>query len=96
MRVEGLRQLKNLMPSPVIEPATFRLVALCLNQLRYRVPSTRMKYKIIALCTKMFTVSATYCAMLKVKSKVVPVLAVSFRVYMYVLPANATWFDESH
>jgi hypothetical protein len=38
VRLEGLGQLKNPMNSSEIEPATFRLVALCLNQLRYRVP----------------------------------------------------------
>jgi hypothetical protein len=38
VRLEGLGQLKNPMTSLGFEPATFRLVALCLNQLRYRVP----------------------------------------------------------
>jgi hypothetical protein len=38
VRLEGLGQLKNPMTSSKIEPATFRLVALCLNQLHYRVP----------------------------------------------------------
>jgi hypothetical protein len=38
MRLEGLRQLKNSMTSSGIEPATFQLVAYCLNQLRYSVP----------------------------------------------------------
>jgi hypothetical protein len=37
VRLEGLGQLKNAMTSSGIEPATFRLVALCINQLRYRV-----------------------------------------------------------
>jgi hypothetical protein len=37
VRLEGLGQLKNLMTSSEIEPATFRLVAQCLNQLRYSV-----------------------------------------------------------
>jgi hypothetical protein len=36
VRLEGLKQLKNLMISLGIEPATFRLVAQCLNQLCYR------------------------------------------------------------
>jgi hypothetical protein len=36
--LEGLGQLKNPMTLSVFEPATFRLVAECLNQLRYRLP----------------------------------------------------------
>jgi hypothetical protein len=35
--LEGLGQSKNPVTSSEIEPATFRLVAFCLNQLRYRV-----------------------------------------------------------
>jgi hypothetical protein len=38
VRLEGLGKLKNPMTSSGFEPTTFRLVALCLNQLRYRVP----------------------------------------------------------
>jgi hypothetical protein len=38
VRLEGLGQLKNPMISTGIEHATFRIVAQCLNQLRYRVP----------------------------------------------------------
>jgi hypothetical protein len=38
VQVESLGQLKNPMASPRIETASFRLVAECLNQLRYRVP----------------------------------------------------------
>jgi hypothetical protein len=37
VRLEELSQLKNPMTSSGIEPATIRLVAWCLNQLRYRV-----------------------------------------------------------
>jgi hypothetical protein len=40
VRLEGLGQLKNLMTSPGIEPATLGLVAFCLNQLRYRKENT--------------------------------------------------------
>jgi hypothetical protein len=38
VRLEELHQLKHLMTSSGIEPAIFRLVAYCLNQVRYRVP----------------------------------------------------------
>jgi hypothetical protein len=38
MRLEGSGQLKNPVTSSGTEPATIRLVAKCLNQLRYRVP----------------------------------------------------------
>jgi hypothetical protein len=38
VRLEGLGQLKNPMTSSEIEPAIFRFVAQCLNQLRYHVP----------------------------------------------------------
>jgi hypothetical protein len=41
VRLEGLDKLKNPMTSSGIELATFRLVTLCLNQLRYRVPLTK-------------------------------------------------------
>jgi hypothetical protein len=41
MRLKGLDQLKNPMASSGIEPLTFRLVALCLNQLHYSVPAFR-------------------------------------------------------
>jgi hypothetical protein len=38
VRLEGLGQLKNPMSSLGFEPATFRLVAQFLNELRYGVP----------------------------------------------------------
>jgi hypothetical protein len=38
VRLEGLGKLKNPVASSGIETTTFRLVAQCLNQLRYRVP----------------------------------------------------------
>jgi hypothetical protein len=37
MRLEGLDQLKNPVTSKGTELATFRRVAQCLNQLRYRM-----------------------------------------------------------
>jgi hypothetical protein len=41
VRLEGLGQLKIPMTSSGLEPAAFRFVAQCLNQVRYRVPLTR-------------------------------------------------------
>jgi hypothetical protein len=38
MRLERLGQLRNPMTSSGLNPATFQLVAQCLNQLRNRVP----------------------------------------------------------
>jgi hypothetical protein len=38
VQLKGLGQLRNPIISSGIEPATFRLVALCLDQLRYHVP----------------------------------------------------------
>jgi hypothetical protein len=46
LRLEELGQLKNPMASLGIEPATFQLVAHCLNQLPYRVP-TEIQYCLI-------------------------------------------------
>jgi hypothetical protein len=43
VRLEGLGQLKKKSTSSGPEPATFRLVAWCLNQLRYRVPPYALK-----------------------------------------------------
>jgi hypothetical protein len=45
VRLEGLGQLKNPMTSSGIEPAASRLVAYCLNQLRYRVPPFSKQYE---------------------------------------------------
>jgi hypothetical protein len=47
MRLEGLGQLKNPMTSSGIEPATFRLAAYCLNQLRYRMTQDLHKKNVV-------------------------------------------------
>jgi hypothetical protein len=44
LRLKRVGQLKNSMASSGIEPAIFRLVIQCLNQLRYRVPLIIRKY----------------------------------------------------
>jgi hypothetical protein len=44
VRLEGLGQLKK-STSSGLEPATFRLVAECLSQLRYRMPLRHVQYK---------------------------------------------------
>jgi hypothetical protein len=41
VRLEGLGQLKKKSTSSGLEPATFQLVAKCLNELRYRVPPVK-------------------------------------------------------
>jgi len=45
VRPVGLCQLKILKTRPRIEPATFRLVAQCLNQLRHRLPAHKFQTK---------------------------------------------------
>jgi hypothetical protein len=44
VRLEGLGKLKNPMTTWGREPETFRLVAQCLNQLRYRLPRVSIKW----------------------------------------------------
>jgi hypothetical protein len=48
VRLEGWGQLKNPITSSGIEPATFRLVAQCLNQVRSRVPPAYSVYNVIS------------------------------------------------
>jgi hypothetical protein len=47
VRSEGLCQWKIPITPSEIEPATFRLVAQCLNQLRHRVPPSNKEYWIV-------------------------------------------------
>ena len=46
VRPEGLCQWKNPMTPSGIEPATFWLVAQCLNQLRHRIGANKVKVKV--------------------------------------------------
>jgi hypothetical protein len=55
VRLEGLGKLKKKNPPhPGLEPATFQLVALCLNQLRYRVPPRKKNGNNINMQLKYF------------------------------------------
>jgi hypothetical protein len=44
VRLEGLGRLINKVTANGLKPATFRVVALCLNQLRCRVPPDTYQY----------------------------------------------------
>jgi hypothetical protein len=46
MRLEGLGKLKK-STSSGLDPATFRLAAYCLNQLRYCVPPCKLVFEIV-------------------------------------------------
>jgi hypothetical protein len=52
VRLEGLDQVKNPMTSSGIEPATFQLVAWCLNQLRYGMPQYSEHLLLITISVK--------------------------------------------
>jgi hypothetical protein len=56
VRLEGLGKLKKKKPSSGLHPATCRLVAWCLNQLRYRVPP----YRLIAVINSLLSRSVSF------------------------------------
>jgi hypothetical protein len=65
VRLEGLGQLKNPVTSSAFETVTFRLVALCLNQLRYRVLHKKLQCKTeedFAAVTGLSDIGAVKCA----------------------------------
>jgi hypothetical protein len=73
VRLKGLGQLKNPMTSSGIEPATFRLIAYCLNQLRYGVPPYSVSsYPFYGFGTKVSNAGKFHLAKLAARVMAVP------------------------
>jgi hypothetical protein len=106
VRLQGLGQQKNTMTSSGIGPATFRLVAQCLNQLRYRVPrhfDTARDYILQTTITQRLVFSVTVFTALLVNGfqrcsvldfhvqRLLSTLAVTFQLQLRAELTNTTF-----